>query len=170
MIDQQNKPAQRVLGIERLIRKVLQFIARKAPFISGHWRVYIHRWRGVRFSDPKTCFVGEDVYFDDLYPELIRVGRNVIITEGAKILSHFLEVDQMSGCLRFYQGEVIIGDDVFIGTNVVISKPVTIGEGAVLGAGSVITRNVPPYVIMGGAPAKEIGKRRRLEDGTTPFG
>lgn len=56
-------------------------------------------------------------------------------------------------------GEVIIGNDVWIGTNVVVLRNVHIGDGAVLAAGSVITKDVPPYAIVGGIPAKIIRYR-----------
>jgi acetyltransferase-like isoleucine patch superfamily enzyme len=50
----------------------------------------------------------------------------------------------------------VIGNDVWIGINSVISRGVTIGDGAVIAAGSVVTKNVEPYSIVGGVPAKHI--------------
>lgn len=54
---------------------------------------------------------------------------------------------------------VIIGNDVWIGTNVLIKGGVTIGHGAVIGMGSVVTKDVPPYAIVGGNPAHLIRYR-----------
>lgn len=56
-------------------------------------------------------------------------------------------------------GDVIIGSDVWIGTRAIISSGVTIGHGAVIGAGCVVTKNVEPYSIVGGVPAKLIRYR-----------
>ncbi|MDE7241127.1 MAG: acyltransferase [Desulfovibrio sp.] len=56
-------------------------------------------------------------------------------------------------------GTVIIGDDVWIGANCVITPDVRIGRGAVVGAGAVVTRDVAPFSVVGGVPARVIGKR-----------
>ena len=54
---------------------------------------------------------------------------------------------------------IIIGNDVWCGFNVLIMPGVTIGDGAIIGAGSVVTKDVEPYAIMGGVPAKLIRYR-----------
>lgn len=55
--------------------------------------------------------------------------------------------------------KVIIGSDVWIGYRAIIMQGVTVGHGAVIGAGSVVTRDVPPYAIVAGVPAREVGYR-----------
>lgn len=59
----------------------------------------------------------------------------------------------------FSKGDVIIGNDVWIGQNSVILSGIKIGDGAVIGANSVVTKNVEPYSIVAGNPAKLIKKR-----------
>lgn len=54
---------------------------------------------------------------------------------------------------------VLIGNDVWIGANVVILPGVKVGDGAILAAGAVITKDVEPYTVVGGVPAKIIRKR-----------
>ncbi len=56
-------------------------------------------------------------------------------------------------------GKVIIGNDVWIGANCFIADDVTIGDGAILATGSVVNKDVPPYMIVGGVPAKIIRPR-----------
>lgn len=57
------------------------------------------------------------------------------------------------------KGSIIVRDDVWIGTNAIILSGVTIGQGAIIGAGAVVTKDVPPYAIVGGNPAKVIKYR-----------
>lgn len=56
-------------------------------------------------------------------------------------------------------GDIVIGNDVWIGYEAVIMQGVRIGDGAIIGTRAVVTRDVPPYTIVGGIPAKEIRKR-----------
>jgi virginiamycin A acetyltransferase len=57
------------------------------------------------------------------------------------------------------KGDTIIGNDVWIGYNTTIMAGVTIGDGAIIAANSIVAKNVAPYTIVGGNPAKEIRKR-----------
>ena len=57
------------------------------------------------------------------------------------------------------KGDIVIGNDVWIGYEAVILAGVTVGDGAVIGARAVVTKDVPPYTIVGGVPAKPIRKR-----------
>jgi len=57
------------------------------------------------------------------------------------------------------KGDIVIGNDVWIGYEAVILSGVHIGDGAIIGACSLVTKDIPPYTIVGGPPAKEIRKR-----------
>lgn len=57
------------------------------------------------------------------------------------------------------KGDIVIGNDVWIGYEAVIMAGVHIGDGAIIAAHAVVTKDVPPYTIVGGVPAKEIRKR-----------
>lgn len=57
------------------------------------------------------------------------------------------------------KGDIVVGSDVWIGYEAVILAGVTIGDGAIIGTRAVVTKDVPPYTIVGGIPAKPIRKR-----------
>lgn len=59
----------------------------------------------------------------------------------------------------FAKGDIVVGDDVWIGYGATVMSGVHIGQGAVLAAGAVVTKDVPPYAIVGGVPAKVIKYR-----------
>ncbi len=66
--------------------------------------------------------------------------------------------------IPFSKGDVKIGNDVWIGLDAVILSGITIGDGAVIGANSLVTKDVPPYAIVGGDPAKIL--RYRFDEKT----
>lgn len=65
--------------------------------------------------------------------------------------------------MKYIEGEpgvqVVIGNDIWLGSGVCILQGVTIGHGAIVGTGAVVTKDVPPYAIYAGIPAKKIGAR-----------
>ena len=85
------------------------------------------------------------------------IGNNVSISYGVSIMtgSHDANSKNFNGVYL----PIIIEDNVWIGVTSIILQNVRIGEGAVVAAGSVVTKDVEPYSIVGGVPAKIIGKR-----------
>lgn len=63
------------------------------------------------------------------------------------------------------KGDIVIGNDVWIGYEALILSGVTVGDGAIIGSRAVVTKDVPPYTIVGGVPAKPI--RRRFDGAVT---
>ncbi|WP_218081028.1 acyltransferase [Anthocerotibacter panamensis] len=88
----------------------------------------------------------------------IQIGNNVTIAAGVWIITadHDLNASNFGGRIR----PVHIEDYVFVGSRATILPGVTLARGCVVAAGAVVTRDVAPYTIVGGVPARLIGKRR----------
>lgn len=93
----------------------------------------------------------------------VTIGNDVVIGPEMIILtiSHAFEDPRIPVRL---QGElprrpVVIGNDVWIASRVIITPGVTIGDGAVIGAGSVVTKDVEPFSVVGGVPARFVRRR-----------
>lgn len=101
------------------------------------------------------------------------IGRYCSISWDTTIGAVAHPLDRVSTCALTYKSEygvvkqdkdypqkkTIIGNDVWIGCNVVVLSGVHVGDGAVIGSGAVVTKDVLPYSIVAGVPAKEIRKR-----------
>ena len=157
--------AERITSFRRIINKLLHFLA-KSSLIPGKYRAILQKYRGVNFIDVTSVFFGEDVTIDGIYPQNVFIGKRCIITSGVKILTHFIDTERLSDdkdyFFRFYQGKVVIEDDVFIGCNVVISKPVNIGRGSIIGANTVIAKDVPAGSVIVGSSATIIRNLNQL--------
>lgn len=94
----------------------------------------------------------------------VSIGRQVAIGPGTVIRAanhRFDRSDLPIMAQGHCRGKVVIEEDVWIGANCVITPDVRIGRGAIVGAGAVVTRNVAPFAIVAGVPARVIGARER---------
>lgn len=145
------------MGFSRL-RKLIFLHLANLPMPSRGWRSRMFKWGGVNILNPKRTFIGEDVIVDTNYPQDLVIEEGVTIAARCIIVTHFVEVDD--NYRRHYsRGKVVIGKGAYIGANTVICKPVKIGKGAIIGASSVVTKDIPPFEIWAGNPAKFIRKR-----------
>jgi acetyltransferase-like isoleucine patch superfamily enzyme len=100
----------------------------------------------------------------------VTIGSHVMIAPHCVIASGNHDFIQTEQPMRFAAGipskPIIIEDDVWIGANSTITDGVRIGKGAVIGANSVVTKDVNPYDIVGGVPARILGNR--LQGGICP--
>ena len=89
----------------------------------------------------------------------IFIGDNVSVSHQVSLLtgSHDINSVNFAGIFE----KIVIQDYVWIGVNATVLKGVTIGEGAVVSAGAVVVKDVEPYTVVGGVPAKKIGERTR---------
>lgn len=126
----------------------------------------IHKWRGVNFDDHRTVYIAPNVLIDSTFPENVFIQNHVYITRGAKIIAHttFTRPTQAITGVEFSLGDVVLEEGCYIGVNAVVLPSVTIGKCAIVGAGAVVTKNVPPYAIVGGSPARQFGDVRHLRE------
>lgn len=122
---------------------------------------------GVRFNGCKNISIGEGVYLGRnvsiyAYESDVTIGDNCLIAHGAVIQSRNHIYQEKARTIRsqgYDSKSVWIGNDVWIGTFAVILAGVAIGNGAVVAAGAVVNKDVSPYTVVGGVPAKEISTR-----------
>lgn len=142
-----------------------------------------------RFQFNGDARIGAFTYFySGLAVRLTSIGRYCSIAGGVRIGDHEHPTDWLSTSPMQYNDErfsfhpagrvtrvpeercdfrktyPVIGNDVWIGSTVTILRDVTIGDGAVVASNAVVTKDVPPYAIVGGVPAKVI--RYRFDDAT----
>jgi acetyltransferase-like isoleucine patch superfamily enzyme len=117
---------------------------------------------GIRVFDPRNIRVGEGTiigygtFIDGR--DSVTIGNHTDIASEVMIYSseHDINAEDFHATLA----PVKIGNYVFIGPRSIILAGVTIGDGAVIAAGAVVTKDVDPFVIVGGVPAKVIGERK----------
>ena len=132
--------------------------------------------------DPREFQKNNVLYHYPVNGDRLKIGKFCSIACGAKFL--FTSANHALGSLSTYpfpiffeewgldakdirqawdkRGDIVIGNDVWIGFEAVILSRVTVGDGAIIGTRAVVSKDVPPYTIVGGAPARPI--RRRFED------
>ena len=127
---------------------------------------------GTTLIYPQNIFIGENSYINGGF---IKAGKNSKIVIGDDCLISYnvhLRTDmhnfELKDVLIREQGtkekDIIIGNDVWIGYGVQIMSGVSIGTGAVVGAGSIVTKDVEPYSVVVGIPAKLIKYRSKMQE------
>lgn len=93
----------------------------------------------------------------------LSIGSDVMMAPGVMIFTQNHETKDLSIPMRLQTApkkKVTIGDDVWLGANALIMPGVSIGNGAIIAAGAVVTKNVEPYAVVGGNPARVIKYRK----------
>lgn len=141
----------------RAIRNLLMVPSWFCPIKSV--RARIHRWRGVNMG--KNVEIGYMTLLDNRRPELITIGDNVVVAAMTVVLTHDLSLMNVQS--TEVVGATNINKGAFVGMHCTILPGVTIGEHSIVAAGAVVTRDVEPYTIVAGVPAKKIGDVKTTE-------
>jgi acetyltransferase-like isoleucine patch superfamily enzyme len=97
----------------------------------------------------------------------LKIGRNCSVSLGAQIVSHDSVKWALSGGVQTYEyGPIVVGDCCFIGSHAFVGRGVTIGDHCLVAAGAVVTKDVAPFSIVAGVPARVIGAVALRADGT----
>lgn len=122
---------------------------------SVHWRAVFYRPSGISIGS--NSILGNDCFLDGRRG--LTIGDNVNI--GGHVQIFTLEHDPDRPDFGVKGGPVTIHERAYVATRATILPAVTIGEGAVVAAGAVVTRDVAPFTIVGGVPARFIRNRSR---------
>lgn len=133
-------------------------------FVKKLLTIWIHE--GVTLHSPEKISIGEKTSLNEFVFINgfggVQIGKHVLIGSGVKIFSaeHPFEGREVAPYFRPIDCKpVVIEDEAYLGLNAVILGGVRIGRGAVVGACAVVTKDVPPYAVVAGVPAKLIRYR-----------
>ncbi len=152
----------------------LNAVVKDPSIVVGDYTIY-----NDFISDPRQFVQNNVLYHYPINHERLIIGKFCSIACGVKFLfncaNHTLKSLSTYTFSLFYEdweleksnvasawdnkGDIVIGNDVWIGFEAVILAGVKIGDGAIIGTRAVVTKDVPPYSIVGGIPAKVIRKR-----------
>ena len=118
---------------------------------------------GAPMTIGKNCYLNKNVRLGSggdasfVMGDHVMVGPNVVMDTSAHGTDS-VEMPMKKQAMSY--APITIEDDVWIGANVVITSGVLIGQGSIVGAGAVVTRDVAPFTVVGGIPARRIGHRK----------
>ena len=146
-----------------LKRFIGDYIHKRAMWASTpEKRVFYHRLRGAVIGE--NVYLGLGVFMDEFSPFLIEIEEGVRIGAGTKILSHDASVNELFKDIPVRVAPVKIEKGAWIGTDVIILPGVTIGKKSLTAARAIVTKDVPPYTVVAGAPAKPIKTTKEVKD------
>ncbi len=144
----------------RTMDHILQVTSKIVPY-SG-LRIWLHKNRGVKIGN--NVHIGPMVTIDDVYPNFVIIEDGVSIAGQNFILTHNKPLEYHKHLSEAFLAPVIIKKNAWIAIGVIILPGVTIGEGSIVASGSVVNKDIPPFTLFGGVPAKRI-KKFEMKDG-----
>lgn len=149
----------------KILGRLLRILAWLAPIYQ--FRSSVYRKCGVKIG--KNVYIGFLVIMDSEYPEYIQIGDEASIGPGVTILAHSSASPYHKRFKIFYEKpqHVTVERGAWLAASSIILPGVTIGEGSIVAAGSVVSRDVPPYTLVGGNPARAIKKLKNPQEQET---
>jgi acetyltransferase-like isoleucine patch superfamily enzyme len=145
--------------IKSYFSKLIQCFAITRLPVGSKYRASLERLRGVKIG--KHVFIGGGCILDRARPNLITIEDYVSLAGNVSILTHSnptKPLREILGKSADIKKPVIIKRGAWIAINCVILPGVTVGENSIVASGAVVTKDVPPYTMVGGVPAKFIKK------------
>ncbi|MCQ1535229.1 acyltransferase [Methanosarcina sp. KYL-1] len=143
-----------LFGIKFLKNWFLERLASSFPVPS--WRAKLHKMRGVNVG--KNVYIGYDVIFDRIHPELITIGDYAEIGDRCILSAHTRGSLTTRDAYPRSTAPINIGNGVSINPGCIITQGVEIGENSIIGIGSVVSRDISPNSLALGFPARVIKK------------
>jgi acetyltransferase-like isoleucine patch superfamily enzyme len=141
----------------KIKKKILKSLASSMPM--NYLRIKLYRTASYIIGD--DVYIGEKLIIVDKLSDQrnITIGSRVAISPGVILVaSSEPNFSKIKKYVKTVHGTIHIEDDAWIGAGAIILPNVTVGEGAVVGAGAVVTKDVEPYTIVAGVPAKKINE------------
>ena len=142
-----------------MIKRLWNYICRLYYTSSSDRYISYLRKKGIQIGEGSIIRNPHKFTLDISRPELIKIGKDVLLHSGTTILTHDFASRSFVNCYENFipsHGKVIIGDNVWLGQNVSILKGVEIGSNVIIGYGSVVTKSIPSKSVAVGCPAKVI--------------
>ena len=143
-----------LFGIKYFKNWILERLASSAPVPS--WRAKLHRMRGVNIGE--NVYVGYDVIFDRIHPELITIGDYSEIGDRCILSAHTRGSLTTRQAYPRTMAPIKIGRGVSVNPGCIITQGVEIGDNAIIGIGSVVNHNISPNSLALGYPARVVKK------------
>lgn len=163
-------------GPRAIARRMLDWTARRAYYLTLRGRDYDHSSAPQLMVGRHSYGIRREALSFPTGRERLVIGNFCSIATGVRFVFGAHRTDLVStfplrtlvaradGNVDALVGTITVGHDVWIGTNALVMSGVTIANGAAIAAGAVVTRDVAPYAVVAGVPAREI--KRRFDDDT----
>jgi maltose O-acetyltransferase len=175
--------------ISKFLAYITNHLVAHVPFFALR-HLWYRRVLGIRIGADSSVFMGCFIYFYRPFQRVdqdfeigpksiinrrctldgrggIRIGANVSVSPQVMLITSEHGVNDPDFGVE--DNPIVIEDYAWIGSRATVLPGVTIGEGAVVAAGAVVTKDVPPYTVVGGVPAKKISERTRNLNYTLRF-